>query len=311
MITVTAMEPTAERIRRTFADTGVRGWLHARPVRRSGRDLEVSVQADEVVPLASVYKLPLLVAFIRAVDVGELDPCQRTTLRPEVRVGGSAGITIMRDPVTISWRDLAASMISVSDNAAADALYRKVGDARIAAAIKSLGLTQTVVRGTASDELRALLSATRAKTADSALRALASNDHPMDQRYGALVRSFSTPREITALLSAIWMGTAASKRQCALARELLASRTGPYRLRLGFPFDDVKVADKSGTFGALRHDVGVVEYPDDATPWAVAVFTEAARADRILPEVDAAIGAAARIAVDAMRGVLRTQAGPK
>lgn len=302
------METTAERIRQAFADAGVRGWLHARPVRESGPCTEIAVHADDVVPLASVYKLPLLVAFLRAVDEGVLDPSQRTTVRPDGRVGGSPGIAMMRDPVTISWRDLAASMISVSDNAAADALYRKVGDARIAAAMTSLGLTDTVVRGTASDELRALLESTRAKTTDAALRALADNDHPMEHRYSALLRSFSTPRDITALLSAVWTGTAASKGQCALARELLAAATGPYRLRRGFPFDGVTVAHKIGTFGALRHDVGVVEYPDDESPWAVAVLTEAARADRILPDVDAVIGATARTAVDALRGVVRHRA---
>lgn len=293
-----------EVIREAFADAGVRGWLHARPVRPTGLDTEVAVDADDVVPLASVYKLPLLVAFIRAVDTGFLDPSQRTTLRPTGRIGGSAGITIMRDPVTISWRDLASSMISISDNAAADALYHKVGDMRIAAAMESLGLTNTVVRGTATDELHALLKTMGAKTTDAALRALASNDHPVAAGYSALVRSFSTPREITALLSAVWTGKAASAKQCAFARDLLAYRTGPHRLRNGFPFDSVKIADKTGTFGALRHDVGVVQYPDEA-PWAVAVFTEAARSDQILPEVDAVIGSTARMAVDELRSRFR------
>jgi beta-lactamase class A len=301
---VSTSESTRDAIRQSFADAGVRGWLHARPVRRIGHDVEVAVDADDVVPLASVYKLPLLVAFAQAVDQGALDPRQRTTLRPAGRIGGSAGITIMRDPVTISWRDLAASMISISDNAAADALYRKIGDTRIAAAMNALGLSNTVVRGTATDELRALLKTTRAKDTAAALRALANNDHPMQPRYSALLRSFSTPREITALLSAIWTGEAASAQQCAFARDLLACRTGPLRLRNGFPFDSVKLADKTGTFGALRHDVGVVEYPGE-TPWAVAVLTEAARSDQILPEVDAVIGTTARTAIDELRGRLR------
>jgi beta-lactamase class A len=206
--------------------------------------------------------------------------------------------------VTISWRDLASSMIAISDNAAADALYRKVGDVRIAAAMDALGLSHTVVRGTATDELRALLKTLGARTTGAALRTLASNDRPLVPGYSALVRSFSTPREITALLSAIWTGRAASARQCAFARDLLACRTGPHRLRSGFPFDSVQVSDKTGSFGSLRHDVGVIEYPGEV-PWAVAVFTEAARSDQILPEADAVIGSVARIAVDDLRGALR------
>jgi beta-lactamase class A len=292
--------PIAERIREAFADAGVRGWLHVRPVRPGRTDTEIAVDADEAVPVAYVYKLVLLVAFLRAVDDGVVDPVQRTTLRPTGRIGGSTGITIMRDPVTMSWRDLASSMISVSDNAAADALYRKVGAARIAATAEALGLTHTVVRGTATDELRQLLKAVRAKTSDAALRALASNDYPVAGGYRSILLSFSTPREMTALLSAIWTAKAASATQCAFARALLAARTGPHRLRHGFPFDSVTIADKTGTFGPLRHDVGVVEYAGEA-PWAVAVFTEAARSDQVLPEADAVIGTTARIAVDELR----------
>jgi beta-lactamase class A len=161
------------------------------------------------------------------------------------------------------------------------------------------------VRGTATDELRALLKAVRARSASAALRLLASNDHPVPTEYGALVRSFSTPREVTTLLAALWTGRAASAAQCRFARELLAARTGPHRLRQGFPFDSVTIAGKAGTFGALRHDVGVIEYPNEP-PWAVAVFTEAARSDQILPAADDVIGTAARFAVDELRRVART-----
>jgi beta-lactamase class A len=44
-----------------------------------------------------------------------------------------------------------------------------------------------------------------------------------------------------------------------------------------------------------------VEYPGER-PLAVAVMTEAARSDQMLPEVDAAIGRVARVAVDHLRG---------
>jgi beta-lactamase class A len=288
------------QIRHAFADAGVRGWLHARPVRRRGLAAEVAVDPDQVVPLASVYKLPLLVAFARAVDRGLIDPRARTTLRPLRRVGGSPGIASMHDPVTISWRDLVASMITVSDNAAAEALYDKIGAAEVETTISSLGLINTVVRGTESDELRFLVKATGTKNAQAALRKLASNDQRVQVGYTALGRSFSTPRELTTILSAIWTGRAASATQCRFARDLLTASTGPNRLKSGFPFDSVIVANKSGTFGALRHDVGVVEYPGEPAV-AVAVLTEAARSDQRLPEVDAVIGHVARLAVDNLR----------
>jgi beta-lactamase class A len=290
------------RIRDAFADAGARGWLHARPVPQTSDAREVAVDADEMIPLASVYKLPLLIAFAQAVDAKQLDPRARTTLAPKDRMGGSSvGIASMLDPVTISWRDLAASMITVSDNAAAEALYRKIGPDTIAASMSSLGLANTVVHGTAHDELRSLARTTKARTAEAALQTLASNDARAQLRYNVLSRSFSTPRDLTALLDALWTGRAASQRQCRFARGLLTTSAGPNRLRSGFPFDDVIVASKSGTFGALRHDVGVIVYPGES-PVAVAVMTEAARSDRLLPEVDAVIGRAARLAVGHIRG---------
>jgi beta-lactamase class A len=64
----------------------------------------------------------------------------------------------------------------------------------------------------------------------------------------------------------------------------------------------VRVAGKTGTLGALRHEVGVIQYDDDV-PYAVAVFSQSARAAPIQPGIDAAIGRAARLAVDHLRGI--------
>jgi beta-lactamase class A len=61
------------------------------------------------------------------------------------------------------------------------------------------------------------------------------------------------------------------------------------------------VSGKTGTLGVLRHEAGVVEFADGGAYTAV-VFTRAARADRKLPRADAVIGAAARTALEELRG---------
>ncbi len=73
-----------------------------------------------------------------------------------------------------------------------------------------------------------------------------------------------------------------------------------HRIRAGFPYRGVRVAGKTGTIGAVRNEVSVVEF-DGETPVAVAVFTLAPRADSALPQVDAAIAECARIAVTDLR----------
>lgn len=79
-------------IREVFADAGVRGYLHARAVDDSAD--EVSYDADELVPLASVYKVIVLATFIRAVDSGDIDPRAYTTLQPRHRTTGPSGLAV-------------------------------------------------------------------------------------------------------------------------------------------------------------------------------------------------------------------------
>jgi beta-lactamase class A len=74
----------------------------------------------------------------------------------------------------------------------------------------------------------------------------------------------------------------------------------PHRLASGFPFDDVRVAGKTGTLPTVRNEIGVVEYPDGGR-YAVAVCTRSASTAFTLPAADAVIGTAARLAVEHLR----------
>ncbi len=286
-------------IRRTFADAGVQGRLHAVAVGGAAR--EVGVDPDEPVVMASVYKLPLLVAFCRRIDAGELDPREPVTVDPAERTVGPTGLSALRDPVTMSWRDLACSMITVSDNAAADVVLRRVGLPRVHEVLHDLGLTRTHVRGGTADVHRSLVADTATDDTDAAFRALTSNDAaPAVRAYDAALGSATTPRDMTGLLGAIWSDRAASPQQCRFARDVLGAQVWPHRLRSGFPPVGVRVAGKTGTLAAVRNEVGVVQF-DGERPVAVAVFTHAARADAVLPRADAVIGQTARLAVTDLR----------
>ncbi len=286
-------------IRHTFADAGVQGRLHAVPL--GGPPREVGVDPDEPVVMASVYKLPLLVAFCRRVDAGEIDPREQVTVDPAERTAGPTGLSALRDPVTMSWRDLACSMIAVSDNAAADVLLRRVGLAQVNETLADLGLDRTRVLGGAADVHRGLVADTDTADTAAAFRALTSNDAALAVRaYDAVLASATTPREMTRLLAAVWSDRAASPEQCLFARELLGAQAWQHRLRSGFPPVGVRVAGKTGTLAAVRNEVGVVQF-DGERPVAVAVFTRAARAEEVLLTADAVIGRAARLAVTDLR----------
>lgn len=289
-------------VREIFREAGVRGWLHAVPVdapSRRLRDREVRVGADTPVVMASVYKIVLLVAFCRAADAGDLDPREPVTVEPDRRTVGPTGLSALADPVTLSWRDLATSMITVSDNAAADVILERLGSHRLRAVLDDLGLTATHIRGGTADVHRSLVADTGTDDVAAAFAALTDNDAPatvraLDPAYG----SATTPSDMTRLLTALWRGETASAAQTSFARQLLRAQIWPHRLRAGFPTADV--AGKTGTLAAIRNEIGVVTF-DEEYPVAVAVFTHAARADTAVPRADAAIAQAARRAVTVLR----------
>jgi hypothetical protein len=70
-----------------------------------------------------------------------------TSLTTRDRTPGLTGISAMLDPVTMSWRDLASLMMTVSDNAAADAILERVGVAQVVEALDDLGLFDTRISG--------------------------------------------------------------------------------------------------------------------------------------------------------------------
>jgi beta-lactamase class A len=110
----------------------------------------------------------------------------------------------------------------------------------------------------------------------------------------------STPRQMAELFAAIWRDEVCTGELAEELRSLLGLQAWSHRMSSGFPFDDVVVSGKTATLPTLRHEAGVVEYPDGGR-YAVAVFTRAASTASILPAADAVVGTAARIAVDALR----------
>lgn len=287
------------RVRAAFADAGVRGWLHAVDVDDPAR--EVAVDADQAVVLASVFKVAVLVELFARVAAGELDPAEPVDVPAAARTPGETGLGAMRDDARLSLRDLAYLMIAVSDLAATDALYDRLGEAAINARLDRLGLARTRVAGCCRDMVASMREDAGAAEGAELVARLA--DPEVRARLRVLdpaQTSRGTPRDLTRLLGAIWRDEAADARACAEMRRLLALQVWPHRLASGFPDDEVAVSGKTGTVPGVRNEVGVVEYPDGRR-YAVAVFTRTDSPALTLPQADAAIGVAARRAVDALR----------
>lgn len=198
-------------------------------------------------------------------------------------------------------RDVVQMMMTLSDNAAADSILADLGLDRLSGTLAALGLHATTVRGGTADSQRLVIDDTGGTDLDTAVRLLADVDLALESRaHDAAYTSATTARDMTRLLTAIWTDAAASPESCRWIRSVMQRQIWRHRLASGFPHDDVVVAGKTGTLGSLRHEVGVVTFPDEV-PVAVAVLTHAARPELALPRADAAIGTAARTAVTPLR----------
>ncbi|MFJ1761553.1 serine hydrolase [Amycolatopsis sp. NPDC088138] len=260
-----------------FEAVGVRGFLH---VRRLGTSDCVSVDADEPVVLASVVKVALAFEFARQVAAGLLDPADRVRATAADRLGGS-GSAGFADDVSYSLRDAALLALSVSDNTAADLLFDRVGVENVRSLLAELGLTRTTIIGAPRDLLRTIMEDTASGVP---LRAL-----------DPLRTTASTPREMTGLLSAIWSDDVAGPQVLGW----LSAQVSWHRLTAGFP-PEVTVAAKTGTMPGIRNEIGIATYPD-GTSYAIAVFTVGGAETLRRPDIDRAIGDAARAAVDQLR----------
>jgi beta-lactamase class A len=280
-----------------FARAGVDSYLHARDL-DSGR--EVRHRADEPVVLASVVKLPVLVELFRRFDAGELAPSDRVQVSPADRSPGPTGLSVMKDDVELSWQDLAQLMIAVSDNAATDVIIDRLGKDRVNATIRELGLERTTLRTTCGelyDEVLADLGITLEELSSPALRLDVDRLRACRQLTPEQGNP-STAEEVTRLLALVWQDQAASPASCAAMRRILYTQVWPHRISSGFE-DGVRIGAKTGTLFTIRNEAGVVELPDGRR-CAVAVFTVAHDARRRHHAADAAIGTAARLAVDAL-----------
>lgn len=299
--TVPAEAPAVDAtdIAAIFRDAGATGHLFAKEIGTDGP--VISVGGDAPVVLASVFKILVLTAFVRAVSAGDVDPLGRATVTKRYRIGG-VGFAGFSDDVEASWRDLAQNMMTMSDNAATDVVYHRLGGAAVQQVIDDLGLSRTRLIGCCEDLFASVLADLGA-TDDADIDELLGSATPEQiLGLGALDpqrTSASTPRQIAALLEALWTDRAAPAEACATARGIMAQQIWPHRLSSGFP-SGVQIAAKTGTLPAWRNEAGVVTYPD-GRQYAVAVFTRAdSLADR-QPLVDASIGKAGFAAVERIR----------
>ncbi|MCH9728082.1 MAG: serine hydrolase [Actinomycetia bacterium] len=94
---------------------------------------------DMSLPLASIFKLYVLLAVAHAVTAGTLDWTDMLTITEEAKAIGSSGFDELPPGAQVSVRDAAQQMISASDNMATDLLIARLGTGAIERALLAAG----------------------------------------------------------------------------------------------------------------------------------------------------------------------------
>ena len=294
---------------RLFDDAGCIGSLHA--VRLSD-GTEVSHDADRPHVLASVVKVPIGLEFYAQVDAGRIDPMETVALDPAHRTPGPVGISQFEDIVTVSLRDLSYLMLTISDNAAADAVTAAVGIPAVNKCLIAIGCRETLVvqsleamlNGVASDmghrNYPELVAAQNGEMGPAA-QALATDPERID-RCRALdpaQTSRTTARDMTRLLAAVWAGTAASPRACATLRRVMSQQV-TRRLAGAVPNGGTLEAKSGGLFRRVFNEIALITDPSGEA-YSVAVLTRTSRSDISGATIGGAMAVAVAEALEHLR----------
>ena len=218
--------------------------------------------------MRSVYKVPIALSVLRAVDAGRLRVDSAVTIRPAQFAPGSGPISnaARGRPVSLTVDTLLMLMIADSDNTASDALLRLAGGPEsIMRDLSAVGISGVRVDRYERELLRA----------------------PYDENDS---RDTATPRAMLELLTVIHNGRTLSPASHERLIEIMRqTRTGPARIRGMLP-PGTEVAHKTGTGRPMTNDAGVITLPGNAGHVALVVFVRSGSAtveemERLIAEI--------------------------
>ncbi len=301
-------------------------------LRRLDQDTGVEVRADDVFPLASVFKLGVLVELFRRVDAGDIHLTDRWTVREGLQSLESGVLMYLDAGLRPTVRDLAELMMIVSDNTATDMIFKRLGVRRVNPALRALGLRSTDIyfpnrewfllclgfdphfRGLEPEALawrwEAMEPARRYDEVDWLIRhGQRVSLKAMRRRAQAILRAGTeetrawrhleqstdnrgSPQDIGQLLEAIVRGHAASRRSCRTIVSILRDQQY-HRLAEGLP-RWADIASKTGSIAGVVNDAGIV-FPPGKPPFLAVCLTEdlTPRQERQAPQVIARVARAA------------------
>jgi beta-lactamase class A len=247
---------------------------------------ELFINADTPFPLASVFKLPVLVEIMAQVKEGKFSLEDEVSIDKKDQHLGSGLLSDLVAPgIKLSVRNLMQLMMMISDNSAADILLEKVGADNVNQRLRAYGIQGLTVnrtcqelimdfvgldyqkyKGMSLDQFSTELQGSRDRSPEAFRQAVINfSRDPRDQ---------STPRALCLLLEKIFKKEILDPASCDLIISIMLDcQTGESRIKGELP-PGTRIAHKTGTIAGTVNDTGIIFLPDDQGHIILTVLTK-------------------------------------
>jgi beta-lactamase class A len=220
------------------------------------RSEHLFLDADRILPAASLIKLPILALALREIHAGRLDPTKRLAIRIRDRAPGAGVVSLLRRGLHLTVQDMLTLMIAISDNSAANRVIDLLGVDAVNAFCREIGLERTTLVG---------------------LLQQPPDRQNEEQRAGR--RNETSAADMLGLLLQLERGDLLPQAESVLAREMLFSQQRTEGIGRYLPLDPnahehpLRLASKSGWLAGVWHDAGLIYDATSSPLYALVVMT--------------------------------------
>lgn len=272
------------------------------------------LNSQERFPMASTYKVPLALLFLKKVDNGQLNLQTRVPiLETELRSGDSFLAKRHAPGMTLTYRDLLRLMMEMSDNTATDILFKAVGGPKaVTTFLKEQGISGIDLTRTTLHLLADFCGITGLPEHENCTLKHYRYRYKkvnLKKRFSVLKKFYcderdtATPQAMTQVLKLIESsGILKPETMNVLLDSMRLCQTGPHRTSSQLP--GIAVAQKTGSLcswasdPAIANDVALITMPDGSTLLLTLFLKKSTRSKGIKDKI---IARSARLIYDHVR----------
>jgi len=247
---------------------------------------ELYINGDTYFPMASVFKVPILVELMAQIIEGKFTLEDEISIQKSDQHLGSGMLSDLDAPgIKLSIRNLINLMMMISDNSATDILLTKVGAENINNRLRKHGIEKITVNRTCQELIMDFIGMDYEKYQGLSLDEFSEvyrkeregNPEAYEEarkNFSKVLKDQSSPHAMNRLLELIFKKEILDAESCELIVSImLKCQTGRGRIKGELP-RGTEVAHKTGTIGGTVNDSGVIYLPDDLGQVAITVFTK-------------------------------------